>query len=94
MGLVVYDPTSGPIGEETAMAPRRDSLKNGVVGVIDNGKANSDKVLNRIVSGLGARFPLKDTVFIKKHSVSHAVRTDVARRLAETCDFVLAGIGD
>jgi hypothetical protein len=94
MSFVVYNPTSGPTAEKMGMAPRIENLQNCVLGVIDNGKTNSDTVLNRIVSNLAERYPLEDVVTVKKHSVSHAIKDDAAQMLAQKCDFVLAGIGD
>jgi len=94
MSLVVYNPTSGPTAGKMAMAPRIETLQHGVLGVIDNGKTNSDTVLNRIVDRLSERFSLKDVVTVKKRSVSHAIKDDAARMLAQKCNFVLAGIGD
>lgn len=94
MSFVVYNPTSGPTAEKMGMAPRIETLKNGVLGVIDNGKTNSDTVLTRIVSNLVERYPLEDVVTVKKHSASHAIKEDAAQMLAQKCDFVLAGIGD
>ena len=94
MSLVVYNPTSGPVASNMELSPRVKNLQGGVLGVIDNGKANSDTVLNRIVSDLSVRYPFKDVVTVKKHSVSHAIKDDIAQMLAQKCDFVLAGIGD
>jgi hypothetical protein len=94
MSFVVFNPTSGPQSIKTHIAPRPDSLHDGVLGIIDNGKTNSDIVLNRIVEGLRVRYKLKDVVKIKKHSASHQLQKDASRELAGTCDFVLAGIGD
>ena len=94
MNFVVYNPTGGPAAEKMGMAPRIENLQNGRLGVIDNGKTNSDTVLNRIVSNLAERYSLEDVVTIKKDSVSHAVKDDAARMLAQKCNFVLAGIGD
>ena len=94
MSLVIYNPTSGPSAHKMELSPRIKNLQGGVLGVIDNGKTNSDTVLNRIVSDLSQRYPLKDVVNVKKHSVSHAIKDDVAQMLAQKCDFVLAGIGD
>ena len=94
MSFVVYNPTSGPTAEKMGMAPRVENLQNGVFGVIDNGKTNSDTVLNRIVGKLTERYALADVVTVKKHSVSHAVKNDAAQMLAQKCHFVLAGIGD
>jgi len=65
MSFVVYNPTSGPTAEKMGMAPRIENLQNGILGVIDNGKTNSDTVLNRIVSILAER---------ACHSVTRALR--------------------
>jgi len=94
MSLVVYNPTGGPVAEKAAMARRDSSLKNGVLGVIDNGKLRSDKVLNRIVKGIESTYQLKDVIVHRKESASHAIDPESARGLAEKCDFVIAGIGD
>ena len=94
MNFVVYNPTAEPAAEKMGLAPRIENLQNGRLGVIDNGKTNSDTVLNRIVSNLAERYSLEDVVTIKKDSVSHAVKDDAARMLAQKCNFVLAGIGD
>ena len=94
MSLIVYNPTSGPAAEQTLLAQRLETLQNGVLGVIDNGKPNSDTVLNRIVTGLESRFHLKKVVPTRKTSISHAVDDETAQKLAGECDFVIAGIGD
>ena len=94
MSLVVYNPTSGPAASNMELSPRVKNLQGGVLGVIDNGKTNSDTVLNRIVSDLSVRYHFKDVITVKKHSVSHAIKDDIAQMLAQKCDFVLAGIGD
>ncbi len=94
MSLTVYNPTSGSAAEKMIMARRVETLQNGVLGVIDNGKSNSDTVLNRIVKGIQSRYPLNEVISIKKGSVSHAVEDDAAQKLAGKWDFVVAGIGD
>ena len=94
MSLIVYDPTSGPAAKKMVMAQRTETLQNGVLGVIDNGKPNSDTVLNQVVKGIQSRYPLNEVISIKKESVSHAVEDGAAKKLAGKCDFVVAGIGD
>ena len=94
MSLVVYNPTSGPAANIMALSPRVNNLQGGVLGVVDNGKTNSDTVLNRIVSNLAERYAFGEIVTVKKHSISHAVQDDAAQMLAQKCDFVLTGIGD
>jgi hypothetical protein len=94
MSIVVYNPTSGPAARTIAMAPRPDTLNHSVLGVIDNGKLHSDAVLDRITRGLKERFQLRHVIRLTKESVSHSIRDDEARRLADQCDIALAGVGD
>lgn len=46
MGITVYNPTSGPSIKQLKMARRDKSLGGSIVAIIDNGKKNSDHVLN------------------------------------------------
>lgn len=94
MSLIVYNPTSGANTNKMALAPRVEDLENGVLGVIDNGKANSDTVLGHIVSDLSERYLFENVISVKKQSASHAIKDDAAQMLAQKCDFVLAGTGD
>ena len=94
MSLIVHNPTSGPAAEKATRAERLDTLENGILGVINNGKYHSDIVLNKIVEGLKSRYTLKNVIVIQKDSASHAVKDGIVQRLAEECDFVIAGIGD
>jgi hypothetical protein len=94
MSLVVHNPTSGPVAEKETLAERLDTLENGVLGVINNGKYHSDTVLNKIAERLKSLYTLKNVIVVKKDSASRAVKEDIAKRLAGECDFVIAGIGD
>lgn len=94
MSLIVHNPTSGPAVEKETWAERLDTLENSVLGVINNGKYHSDTVLNKIAERLKSRYTLKDVIVVLKDSASHAVKDDTAKRLADECDFVIAGIGD
>jgi hypothetical protein len=94
MSITVYDPTSGSVAEKMHLASRPSSLLRSVAGVIDNGKLRSDIVLNRIVENLKSRFGISDIVSFRKPAASQGIEKEAAQRLAEQCDFVLAGVGD
>lgn len=94
MSITVYDPTSGTVAEKMHLAPRPASLDRSVAGVIDNGKLQSDVVLNRMVENLKSRFAISDVVSVRKSAASQGIKEEAARMLAEKCDFVLAGVGD
>lgn len=94
MGLIVFDPTSGPSVKESRMAKRGKSLDDSIIGLIDNGKANSDVVLELIIQKLKKTYKIKDSIIHRKGSFSHAIKESEARVLAEKCDFIISGIGD
>jgi len=94
MTLTVLDPTNEPVKTAFEMAPRPVSLKGLTLGLIDNGKKNSDYLVKKIGGRLKQRFGLDGEVHIKKASPSHAVPEAAARELAGKTDLVLAGIGD
>ena len=94
MSFVAHNPTSGPVAAKMALAQRPDTLQDGVLGVIDNGKTNSDTVLDQIVEGLKSCYQLTDVIAVRKERASHAIAEDKSRILAQKCDFVIAGIGD
>jgi hypothetical protein len=94
MGYIVLDPTDGPIKTSFTLAPRPKKLKGVTLGVIDNGKKNSDYLLKGILERLQAEEGLAGHVTIRKPSVSHGLPADQARILAEQCQVVIAGIGD
>ena len=94
MSIIVYNPTSGPIAEKGVRAERPDKLANGILGVINNGKYHSDTVLNHIAERLESQYRVKNVIMVNKDSASHAIGENLAKRLAQECDFVIAGIGD
>ncbi|OUM87040.1 MAG: hypothetical protein BAA01_16660 [Bacillus thermozeamaize] len=94
MRFVVLNPTSDPVVERRSrLADRVVTLENGILGIIDNRKHNSDTVLGRLARRLAERYQLKEMVSVRKHSFSHPLNAAEADQLAK-CDFVIAGVGD
>jgi hypothetical protein len=94
MSLIVFNPTSGPSLKELRMAKRSKPLEGGVIGLVDNGKKNSDIVLQYVSKHLREKYNLKDVIHFKKHSFSHGLTDSEASMLAKKCDFIISGIGD
>jgi hypothetical protein len=94
MGYIVLDPTDEPVKTSFTLAPRPDKLKGKTLGVIDNGKKNSDYLLKGILEKLRAREELAGHFYVRKPSVSHGIPADQAGILAGQCQVVIAGIGD
>jgi hypothetical protein len=94
MSYIVLDPTDEPLKTSFTLAPRPEKLKGVTLGVIDNGKKNSDYLLKGILERLQAKEELAGHFTIRKPSVSHGIPADQAEILAEQCQVVIAGIGD
>jgi hypothetical protein len=73
---------------DAGLQRRVETLQIGIVGVNDNGKTNSDTISNHIVGNLSERYSLEEVVTIKKHSVSHAIKDDAPRMLAQKCKLL------
>lgn len=94
MRFVVLNPTSDPTVERRSrLADRVVTLENGILGIIDNRKHNSDTVLSHLARRLAERYPLQEIVTVRKHSFSHPLNAAEADQLAK-CHFVIAGVGD
>lgn len=94
MTLIVYNPSSGPSLKELRMAKRDKTIQGSVVGLVDNGKKNSDTIIHYIAEKLQQKYGLKEVIQYKKLSFSHGLTEEEARGLAEQCDFVISGVGD
>jgi hypothetical protein len=94
MAYFVLDPTDEPEKTSFSLAPRPARLDGLNVGVIDNGKKNSDYLLKGILKRLEQAAPLAGQVYVRKPSVSHGIPLETAQELAGKCRVVIAGIGD
>ena len=94
MTIIVLDPTNEPVRTGFQKARRPESLKGLTLGLIDNGKKNSDYIVKKIGDRLREQYGLGGDIIVRKPSPSHAVPGDAAENLAERVDVVVAGIGD
>lgn len=94
MTYTVLDPTNEPIRTTFEPAPRPEILKGLTLGLIDNGKKNSDYLVKKIGHRLRELYGLSGDIHVRKPSPSHAIPRDMAEELAGKVDLVVAGIGD
>ena len=81
-------------GERDAMLARRRSGPHLVVGMLDNHKHNSDKVLDRLQHRLSERYRDARFVRVKKPEAGKPAQAKMIEDLAAQCDAVVNGIGD
>ena len=73
---------------------RPDTLSGKTLGLLENSKANSDKVLHILGQMLDDKYGLKEIVYFGKHSASLPTKPDVVQDMLNKVDILITGIGD
>ncbi len=92
--LVVLDPTCEPETEAAMTASRLASLDGKVVGLLDNAKPNSDRILDMVASLLGEKYRLAGIVRKRKRNASEPAKQELLEEMARECQYVITGVGD
>ena len=73
---------------------RPSELSGKTLGLLENHKANSDKVLQELGEILKEKYDLKDVVMLSKHSASLPTKPETVQQLLDKVDVLITGIGD
>ncbi len=93
MGLIeILDPAGVRRHPDEAMPLFPAELNGRIIGFLDNGKPNTDLLLDRIAEVMGGRFAFGSIVREQKRTNAGA-RPEILDRLA-SCDLVINGLGD
>ena len=92
--MEILDPTTEAAAQSIAYAPRPASLEGKRVGLIENTKFNSDRLLAKIGDILKAEYGTAETRMWRKHNSSVPAHQEIIEELNRTCDVMVAGIGD
>ena len=93
MPLTVVNPTSQSEAETPRLAPPLPSLEGRLVGLLDNGKVNSDHLLDRIERILRAHHGVREFIRRRKPDFSRPAPARLLRELG-ACDALITAIGD
>lgn len=92
--LLVLDPTTGPEPVQATMASRPATLDGKVLGLLDNGKPNSDKILDKVAELLAEKYKLAGVVKKRKLNATKEAPDEMLDEMAEECQFAIVGVGD
>jgi hypothetical protein len=73
---------------------RPSDLNGKTLGLLENHKTNSDKVLHELGNLLKEKYDLKDVVYLSKHSASLPTKPDTVQQMLDKVDVLITGIGD
>jgi hypothetical protein len=94
MTIDLFDPTTTPDKSPIEYVPRPKSLEGLKIGIVDNAKFNSKRLLIKISERLGDKYHMEMAHSVTKASPGHAVSDNAIADFKNKVDFVLAGIGD
>jgi hypothetical protein len=92
--MEILDPTTAAVPRVVAFAPRPASLEGRRVGLVENTKFNSDRLLQKIGDVLKAEYGIAETRMWRKRNSSVPAHEEIIEELRQTCDVMVAGIGD
>ena len=88
-----------PVGTDLAQGDfalndRPKSLAGKTLGLLENSKANSDKVLQELANILTEKHGLKEVIMLSKHSASLPTKPEVIQQALDKVDVLITGVGD
>jgi hypothetical protein len=91
----ILDPTGqSERGRDATLAARVPGLRGIRLGLLDNQKANAARVLETLADQLRAQHHVGEVTTYTKSYFGTPVEADRAQEIAQSCDAVIAGVGD
>ena len=92
--MELLDPTLEVAPQTVRYVPRPRSLQGLRVGLIENTKFNSDRLLQKVGDILKAEYGVAETRMWRKRNSSVPADEAIIAELRNGCDVMVAGIGD
>ncbi len=90
--FIVLDPTLEVETTHQERAPRPAVFRT--IGLLDNGKPNSDKLLKKVAAMLESRYPGVQINYYRKPGAYRPASNALLDQVAAECDVAIVGIGD
>ena len=94
MSMELFDPTARPAARTTTLAPRPPALTGLRIGLVENTKFNSDRLLHRIGELLINEYGAAECKMWRKHNASVPAHAEIIEEAKRSVDVIVAGIGD
>ena len=92
--LEILDPTVEARKQPLTFVARPDSLQGKRIGLVENTKFNSDKLLAKIGEILKSEYGAAETRMWRKHNAGVPAHAEIIEEAKRGVDVVVAGIGD
>ena len=94
MSITLIDPGGRGGSTDRTVAPRLDDLAGRSIGLLSNGKANADVLLNETAALFARDFGCEVNGFINKGNASRPALPEHPRELSDSADFLITAVGD
>jgi hypothetical protein len=92
--IELLDPRVETKTQPIAYVDRPRSLEGKRVGLVENTKFNSDRLLAKIGDVLKSEYGAAEWRMFRKHNASVPAHDEIIQEIRKTCDVMVAGIGD
>ncbi len=92
--LTVLDPSAETVPAEGMVAQRPSELNGKRLGLLANGKLNSEELLEAVSDLLSERYQFSGLVRRNKGNASRPAPKEILEELARECDLVITATGD
>ena len=79
--------------KDQPLVPGLDTLEGKVVGIIDNGQANSTTMFQELAQLLQEKFHTREVIFKTKPSHMQGAPKPIMEEMLGRCDAVITGLG-
>lgn len=90
--VILLDPTLEVESTRVERAPRSGEIR--ILGLLDNGKPNSDILLQKVAEKLREQHPDLQVKYYRKPGAYRPAPSALLDQVVAECDGVLVGIGD
>jgi len=91
--LLMLDPRADVLLENHPLVPALESLAGKVVGILDNGQANSSPMFHELAQLLQERLHAAEVIVRKKPTHMQGAPEPMIDELVSRCDAVITGLG-
>jgi hypothetical protein len=87
------DPRVALNHKDRPLVPGLDTLEGKIIGIIDNGQANSTTMFQELAQLLGETFHTKEVLFKTKPTHMQGAPKPIMEEILNRCDAVITGLG-
>jgi hypothetical protein len=91
--IKILDPRAIADPKDRPLVPGLASLAGTMIGIIDNGQANSTTMLQELAKLLEEKYHVREVVFRTKPSHMQAAPEPILKEIVSRCDAVITGLG-